>query len=414
MVDQPYTVCRPVTTVRQEVKECGYYERQYTEVPGPIVEKKVRVPVDDGGCGSCGLFSCFHRRKVTATVAVQCPPRIVSQRVFVSRPVVRDVTETRYVRETMVRQVPVTQLPLRRRGTRGIDSGHDLFLRVRGARRALPGSHVPLRARGTRRVDPRYHVLIRSRRTCRAVRGPDVRNGRRAERSSRSPSPRAHTPPKSVWNPTKCAHASMWPKNASKPFPVTTCEYVAEQRVERVPVTTCRMVAETASRQVAVSVPEEVPVTINRCVARVVPRQIAVQQYHLCSGGRADVPDLRLTERSRSVDSKRSSSQWRRSPNVGTPPLAFGPTTATSPCAPLVREGEIEHDRQGLLRTVDRSQMHGTRTEIRSAQSRVSDPRGWEAANGVGCRNCAKSSGAHVGGGASCSGRCDHRNLFCD
>ena len=45
---------------------------------------------------------------MTATVAVQCPPRMVSQRVFVSRPVVRNVTETRYVRETMVRQVPVT------------------------------------------------------------------------------------------------------------------------------------------------------------------------------------------------------------------------------------------------------------------------------------------------------------------
>ena len=45
MVEQPYTVCRPVTTVRQVVKECGYYERQYTEIPGPIVERKVRVPV---------------------------------------------------------------------------------------------------------------------------------------------------------------------------------------------------------------------------------------------------------------------------------------------------------------------------------------------------------------------------------
>ena len=44
MVDQPYSVCRPVTTVRQEVRECGYYERQYTMVPGPIVERRMRVP----------------------------------------------------------------------------------------------------------------------------------------------------------------------------------------------------------------------------------------------------------------------------------------------------------------------------------------------------------------------------------
>ncbi len=107
MVDQPYTVCRPVTTCRQEVVECGHYERQYTTVPGPVVERKVRVPVEECGCQSPGLFGCLHRKKVTATVAVQCPPRIVSQRVFVSRPMVRTVSETRYVRETMIRQVPV-------------------------------------------------------------------------------------------------------------------------------------------------------------------------------------------------------------------------------------------------------------------------------------------------------------------
>ena len=114
MVEQPYSVCRPVTTVRQETVECGYYERQYITVPGPVVERRVRVPVQE--CDLCGeeqprgLLGCLHhKRKVTATVAVQCPPRTVCQRVWVSRPVTREVSETRYVRETMVRQVPVTQ-----------------------------------------------------------------------------------------------------------------------------------------------------------------------------------------------------------------------------------------------------------------------------------------------------------------
>ena len=84
-------------------------QRQYTMVPGPIVERRMRVPVVETSCDSCGLLSCFHRpRRVTETVAVQCPPRMVRERVFVSRPVVRNVSETRYVRETMVRQVPVT------------------------------------------------------------------------------------------------------------------------------------------------------------------------------------------------------------------------------------------------------------------------------------------------------------------
>ena len=49
------------------------------------------------------------KKKVTATVAVQCPPEPSASAVWVSRPVTRDVTETRYVRETMVRQVPVTR-----------------------------------------------------------------------------------------------------------------------------------------------------------------------------------------------------------------------------------------------------------------------------------------------------------------
>ncbi len=413
MVDQPYTVCRPVTTVRQEVKECGYYERQYTEVPGPIVEKKVRVPVEDGGCGSCGLFGCFHRRRVTATVAVQCPPRVVSQRVFVSRPVVRNVTETRYVRETMVRQVPVTSC------------------------RYVAEERVESIPVTTCSYVSEEHVEPYQVRTCRYV--PE-------ERVESIPVTTCSYVAEERVEPYEVRTCEMVAEERVESIPVTTCSYATEERVEPYEVRTCQYVAEervetdpgdhmrvcrrtaggTRSRD---DVPhgrrDRVASGAGICARRGSghdqpmrgPCRSAADRGpadHLCPGGRPDVPDLRLTERSRSVDSKRSSSQWRRSPNVGTPPLAFGPTTATSPFAPLVREGEIEHDRQGLLRTVDRSQMHGTRTEIRSAQSRVSDPRGWEAANGVGCRNCAKSSGAHVGGGASCSGRCDHRNLFCD
>ena len=75
--------------------------RQYTTIPGPIVERQVRVPVEGDPYASGGLFGCFHKPRVTATVAYQCPPRVVAQRVFVSRPVVRNFTETSYVRETM-------------------------------------------------------------------------------------------------------------------------------------------------------------------------------------------------------------------------------------------------------------------------------------------------------------------------
>ena len=44
MVTQPYTVRKPVTTVSEVVRECGRYETQYTTVPGPIVERRVKVP----------------------------------------------------------------------------------------------------------------------------------------------------------------------------------------------------------------------------------------------------------------------------------------------------------------------------------------------------------------------------------
>ena len=82
MVEQPYTVCRPVTTVRQVVEECGYYETQMVTVPGPVVERQVRIPVDP--CDSCerparSCSAASTRRRRYATVAVQCPPRNVCQ-----------------------------------------------------------------------------------------------------------------------------------------------------------------------------------------------------------------------------------------------------------------------------------------------------------------------------------------------
>ncbi|MEW4571532.1 hypothetical protein AB1L88_26975, partial [Tautonia sp. JC769] len=107
MVEQTYKVLRPVVTQREVVQECGAYETQMEVVPGPIVQRRVPVPVDP--CSRPhGLLGCLHhKKKAFATVAVQCPPRTVSRRVFVSRPVVRTVSETSYVAETRVRQVPV-------------------------------------------------------------------------------------------------------------------------------------------------------------------------------------------------------------------------------------------------------------------------------------------------------------------
>ncbi len=192
MVEQPYTVCRPVTTVRQEVRECGYYERQYTMVPGPIVEQT-------GPRSRRGPVVRFVRAfqllppaaKVTATVAVQCPPRVVSQRVFVSRPVVRNVTETRYVRETMVRQVPVTTC------------------------RYVAEERVE--------IDPRHHLSSTSPRNA----------------SSRMRSAPAATCPRSASNRSPSPPAQYVAEERVEPYEVRTCEMVAEERVETIPVTTC-------------------------------------------------------------------------------------------------------------------------------------------------------------------------------
>ena len=79
MVEQPYTVCRPVTTSARRSRSAATTSVNTPMVPGPVVEAKVRVPVQEAACESCGLFGCFHQQKrVTATVAVQCPPRMVS------------------------------------------------------------------------------------------------------------------------------------------------------------------------------------------------------------------------------------------------------------------------------------------------------------------------------------------------
>ena len=243
MVDQSYIVRRPVTTCRQEVVECGYYERQYTTEPGPVVERKVRVPAEDCGCEKRGLFSCLHHKKVTATVAVQCPPRVVSQRVFVSRPTVRTVSETRYVRETMIRKVPVQTCrmvaeervetipvttcqyvaeqhvdPYEVRTCRmvaeeqvetipvttcqyvaeehvepyevrtcqmvaeervGDDPRHDLPVCRRGARRAVRGPDLSDGGGGAGGDDPRHHLPVRQRAAVRTGPGHDVPDGGR-------------------------------------------------------------------------------------------------------------------------------------------------------------------------------------------------------------------------------------------
>ena len=192
MVDQPYTVCRPVTTVRQEVRECGYYERQYTTVPGPIVEQQGPRSGRATPCDSCGLFSCFHKRKVTATVAVQCPPRtVVPARLRVA-----------------ARGAQRHRDPLRPRNHGAPGARDDLPLRRRGTGRERSPS-PPAQYVAEERVEP-YEV-----RTCQYV---SPRSG-----SRRSRSPPASTSPRNASSPTRCARARWSPRSGSRSIPVTTC-----------------------------------------------------------------------------------------------------------------------------------------------------------------------------------------------
>ena len=92
VVEQPYTVCRPVTTVSQETVECGYYQRQYTMVPGPVVERQVRVPVEtiatlrgrgQGGfslLAQAGEGHSDRRRPVTAAYGLRASLRVEAGR----------------------------------------------------------------------------------------------------------------------------------------------------------------------------------------------------------------------------------------------------------------------------------------------------------------------------------------------
>ena len=187
MVEQPYTVCRPVTTVRAGDRRVRLLRAPVHDGPRP----RGRAQGARAGAGMRrsarnsprGLFGCLHhKKKVTATVAVQCPPRTVSQRVFVSRPVTRDVTRD----------------PLRPR-----DHGPP------GAR-----DPVPLRRRGARRVDCPVT-------TCRYVTEERV-------------------------EPYEVQTCNYVREERVEPYEVQTCSYVAEERVEPYQVRTCEMVAEAA------------------------------------------------------------------------------------------------------------------------------------------------------------------------
>ena len=129
-------------------------------------------PVEDCGCEEPrrGLFGCLHKqKKVTTTVAVQTPPRTVCQRVFVSRPVVEDVVQTRYVRETMVRQVPVTTCRyVAEERVQRIPVTTCSYVREERVEpyQVRTCSYVNEEARGD---DPRHHLLLRPRGTSRAL-----------------------------------------------------------------------------------------------------------------------------------------------------------------------------------------------------------------------------------------------------
>lgn len=86
-VSRNVTVCRPVSTTRQVTEYCMQPSTQY-----------VTVPVAAGGkCGRCG-----HARP-------SCGCQTVARTCYTPVPVVRDVVETRMVREVETRQVPVTR-----------------------------------------------------------------------------------------------------------------------------------------------------------------------------------------------------------------------------------------------------------------------------------------------------------------
>jgi hypothetical protein len=84
MVEQQYTVCKPVSTTRQVTEICMQPTTQLVSVP------------TKGHCGICGKNPCGGGCK---TVAQTC---------YTPVPVVKNVVETQMVREVQTRQVPVT------------------------------------------------------------------------------------------------------------------------------------------------------------------------------------------------------------------------------------------------------------------------------------------------------------------
>ena len=172
----------------------------------------------DCDCGPACSAACTGGR-LWRPSPCSARPGPSARRVYVSRPVVRNISETRYVCETMTRQVPVQtctmvaeervencpvttcrwsprsassptkSAPARwspRSGSRSCPVTTCTDGR-RGAGRALRGSHLHDGGRGARRELPRHHLHDGRRGAGRALRGSDLpdRSPRSGSRTAR-------------------------------------------------------------------------------------------------------------------------------------------------------------------------------------------------------------------------------------
>ena len=99
-------VRKPVHYTKKVMVNCGRWETQVTECPGPVVTKCVQEP----GCRKWDpcCCKCVYCPGASKQVQIQCPPRKVCKKVWVPETKTREINCVKYVAETRTKTVPYT------------------------------------------------------------------------------------------------------------------------------------------------------------------------------------------------------------------------------------------------------------------------------------------------------------------
>lgn len=270
----PYSVCKPVHYTKTIEEDCGHWEKQIIEKPGPVVTRCVQEP----GCWEWDpcCCRCVYKPGPCKEIQVQCPPVKCCKCVWVPEIRQREVTCVRYEYETKYKQVPETFC------------------------RSVPETHYRTETYSNCHYVPEYHQRAVNYTVCRMIPEPQVRTNYYTV-AHRIPEPQTREVSYQVCRMVPEPRSQVVNYNVARRIPeqrFRTVSYkvwrsIPEQRSRTVYYTTCRMVPEHRTRTVTYTtyrtehrqhvvkctrqVPRQEPYTVTRCVPVVHYKQCPVK-----------------------------------------------------------------------------------------------------------------------------------------